>query len=673
MRTMTLALGVSALLFAAEAGAAPRRDLVLAKTLRPASGTRIDCGGGTLRPAVRSSRKHDGTLVPSRPEVLVLLDRVTGVVIENCTLEGADFGVYVVRGGAHVIRDNHIDARSAAVVFRSSSDNHVSGNRLASDLVGIWVRGDADRNRVWANEIVRKPGGGVGFVQPGFADVDTIGPGIVGAWTPYDAVTNIVVDGELIQILNNTDDAPYDAARHTDDLQIWDNRIDGRAGSDTLDDDFFVGVGLMGGSRDGTATGNVVRGGAYPAASFGYLGAPRVFPGWCSEDASRRCGPPEWDDFGQDDCFLPGVDKRPRGVCVGAILVDTEARVLNSRFLGNTLSDGDICLGGYLAPTSVFEGNETSRCRNGIEIGDYMYESGTVVANRSHDNGVGLYLFPGLAASFGATVERNDVVDNEVQLVAEQRYVRLAGNYWGRSACFGFQNEDAPFGHGADCAPYVESVAGGAGDAVVCAEETRPASLDGVCGFDVAAVVAAEGGTSVSFQAAFDYTGSYSAAGHGLVAPASSSGSVTQGEFVYHAIDVPAGTRHLRIRIEGSAPNDLDLALLDADGNFVTGSFTPLAVESVDLDLPAAGGYSVEVNGWFVEGDAADYRLDVWTVPGVGGNLSASGPSSVTRGTTETITASWPAGLAPGSYLGVIGHQSGTGFLRPTILEVHIP
>jgi hypothetical protein len=74
-----------------------------------------------------------------------------------------------------------------------------------------------------------------------------------------------------------------------------------------------------------------------------------------------------------------------------------------------------------------------------------------------------------------------------------------------------------------------------------------------VCAFDAPLLIVAEGGTSTTFDARFDYTGTYQGTGHGLVAPVSTSGSVTQSASAFHQVDVPAGALHLRVRISAFA------------------------------------------------------------------------------------------------------------------------
>ena len=410
-------------LVAANSFAQPPADIVLTATWRPPSHARIDCRGGTIRPAATYG---DG-FVPSTPDTLIFLKDVIDVEIRNCVLEGADQAIVIARGGSHTIAGNTVEAKWASIDLVATSHNRVQDNLVQYGVAGIRTRGDSDHNRISRNTVAH--------ADPGPEVRDFNGPAI-GSWsTPYAAVINVIVDGELTQILNSV--------HMLDDHHVTDNDVDATGG--------FVGVGLMGRTRNGLARGNRVNGGFHSAASFGYDFVPVVLPGWCSEDASRRCRPWYWnEDFFGDDCYIPWFDAAPdKGVCVGAAEVPGPTNVINSRFIDNTIAGGFIGLAGYYAPTSRFEGNRISGCARGIEIGDWMLQSGAVVGNVVTDSAIGLSLSNFDAGYAGATVSYNDFIGNQTAISTEQwrcdnngcypdaPYTLdtvLPGNHWG-STC----------------------------------------------------------------------------------------------------------------------------------------------------------------------------------------------------------------------------------------------
>jgi hypothetical protein len=377
-------------------------DIVLTRTWRPESGTRIDCQGGKIsaeKPYKLNGNPHRH-IIPSKPEVLIYLKDVHGVEITNCDLSGGDYAIYIVRGGGHKIVGNKITARSGAVRIISSSDNLIQDNLIRYGDTGVLVRMDSDRNHVIHNTVKLSEALAEG------------GPALGGYSTPMEAVLNVIIEGELTQVLNDV---------HTlQDLQIIDNNIDIRGGGPELDDDGFFGVALQGRTEGGRALNNTIVGGFNAIASWGYEKfLPVITPGWCSEDATRRCTPLAWAD--QDDCFMPGFDKKSKGQCEGAVFLWGETTgVLDSQFIGNTISDAYLCLSAYLAPTTRIENNNASGCTIGIEIGDFMLESGKVLGNIVHDSDLAFSIFNAFGLSAEAEVSYNDFSGYERGIAVEQ-------------------------------------------------------------------------------------------------------------------------------------------------------------------------------------------------------------------------------------------------------------
>jgi subtilisin family serine protease len=222
-----------------------------------------------------------------------------------------------------------------------------------------------------------------------------------------------------------------------------------------------------------------------------------------------------------------------------------------------------------------------------------------------------------------------------------------------------------------------------------------PIAVNGAL-FDAPAEVAGSGDAgSASFDVLFGYTGSYSAAPHGLVPSTVLTGEIGQDpDTVYPSADDapgPAGgvdkypitltdSAFLRIDLEIPGDDDIDLFLEDSGGTIIAASTNGGTDETIELVLPADGTYTLVVHGWGIP--SADlgppaiglpYSVDTWSVPLTpgGGSLSIdSAPTSATLGTTGTVDVSW-SGLTPGlSYLGAVSHTGDAGLLGLTLVSV---
>ena len=376
-------------------------DIVLTSTWRPESGTPIDCQGGKISAAKPYKLKGNPhrRLNPSKPEVLIYLKDVHDVEIKNCDISGGDAAIYIVRGGGHRIVHNKISARNAITIF-SSSDNLIQDNLIRYGDAGVIVRMDSDRNHVNGNTVQLSESLGEG------------GAALAGYSTPDHALENIIIEGELTQVLNDV---------HTlEDLQFDDNKIDIRGAEPGLDDDGFIGIALQGRTEGGRALNNAIAGGIYAVTSWGYeKWLPVIIPGWCSEDAARRCTPLGWGEG--DDCFLRGIDNGSKGQCEGAVFVWGETtEVLDAQFIGNTVSDAAFCLSAFLAPKGLIESNDASGCMVGIVVGDYMLESGKVLGNIIRNSELAFSIVNAHGLDAGVEVSYNDFSDYESGVAAEQ-------------------------------------------------------------------------------------------------------------------------------------------------------------------------------------------------------------------------------------------------------------
>ncbi len=194
---------------------------------------------------------------------------------------------------------------------------------------------------------------------------------------------------------------------------------------------------------------------------------------------------------------------------------------------------------------------------------------------------------------------------------------------------------------------------------------------------------------SASFAVKFGYTGSYTAAAHGLIAATLTQDTVLQDpDQTFAPTDVAAGGANLhqftltdaslfRIAIppEGTEPNaDLDVYVVGPNGEEFASTAGGTA-ELVDIVDPADGTWKVYVHGWQTVGPDSDYTMWSWAVPNApGGSLSiGSAPASAVEGATGTVVVDW-SGLGTGTpgdwYLGAVSHTGPSGLMGRTFVNV---
>jgi spore maturation protein SpmB len=95
------------------------------------------------------------------------------------------------------------------------------------------------------------------------------------------------------------------------------------------------------------------------------------------------------------------------------------------------------------------------------------------------------------------------------------------------------------------------------------------------------------------------------------------------------------------------------------------------SAEEVNLLNPAAGDYTVVVQGWGTDGPDAQFTLFKWLLGSVAaGNMTVTAPTSATTGGTGTITLDF-TGLTSGTkYLGSVAYSGIAGLPNPTIVRV---
>lgn len=192
---------------------------------------------------------------------------------------------------------------------------------------------------------------------------------------------------------------------------------------------------------------------------------------------------------------------------------------------------------------------------------------------------------------------------------------------------------------------------------------------------------------TASFDVNFGYTGTYTAAPHGLVAPILSSDSIGQDpDQTYPSGDdsavgvqkwpfVVSGAGFLRIELVIPGPDDIDLFLENSSGTIIAASTSGGTDELIELVFPADDTYTLVVHGWSVPSAPLAYTLSTWIVPlAPGGSLTVdSAPASAVLGTIGTVDIGW-SGLSAGTrYLGAVSHTGDAGLLDATLVEVDVP
>lgn len=191
---------------------------------------------------------------------------------------------------------------------------------------------------------------------------------------------------------------------------------------------------------------------------------------------------------------------------------------------------------------------------------------------------------------------------------------------------------------------------------------------------------------SASFDVTFGYTGSYSAAPHGLEPATVTSDTVVQdpdqsfdpadGFSNLHQFNL-SGEAFFRIAMPPEAVSDasaidLDIFVFNPSGEFVASSTSGGTNELIDIANPADGIWSVYVHGWQTAGPSAAYDLYTWAISLTpGGNLVIdSAPTSATIGATETIDVSWTGATAGQWHLGAVSHTGDVGLMGLTLINV---
>jgi subtilisin family serine protease len=196
------------------------------------------------------------------------------------------------------------------------------------------------------------------------------------------------------------------------------------------------------------------------------------------------------------------------------------------------------------------------------------------------------------------------------------------------------------------------------------------------------AAVAGSGGP-ISYNVTFGYSGAFTAAARGLVPavvtpgvvsddPTDSACSLSSPNAVPIPVPVPAGTTYARFALFDADVNpgsDIDLCVF-LGTTLVGSSGSGTSAETVNLVNPAAGAYTVVVQGWGVAG-SSPFKLHTWLLDSsAAGNMTVSAPASANLGTTGAINLTFSGLTAGTKYLGSVAYSGIAGLPNPTIVRV---
>lgn len=435
-----------------------KEDAALPQTLELGSNTMLNCQGHALTPIARGIVGDPNTR--STPEAAIFLRAVHSVSIQNCRIDGFDFGVLAMdsklsadiknNGVAQTIRNrvrqNTINVRFIGVHLMSVDNTEVANNEIRWFTLGgagILVHRDSDLIDVRNNRIT-------GDFPEGIQGARLV-PGPTGVSNPvlpvngavvvtqvlgtHPTLINVVVNNRLYQVTSTTNAQINED--FTGDTLVSGNEISYTGSGMTFQAD--DGVVLVGSLRarvinNTIGSGRVgVRDGAVPS---------RQFAGKCTADASRSC-------LSSADCLVPGIDAVSKGACLVPPVQAVNWTSIDASVKGNRIT-GPFNLGigasghNFVIQENTIRGPMRTAGISGIRLlGDISLETAVVAENSISDVSNALALetvFMQLKAPrfFGAKVTQNNfsgyvtsVRTSNDYVVPTELSVLGKGNYWG--------------------------------------------------------------------------------------------------------------------------------------------------------------------------------------------------------------------------------------------------
>lgn len=189
---------------------------------------------------------------------------------------------------------------------------------------------------------------------------------------------------------------------------------------------------------------------------------------------------------------------------------------------------------------------------------------------------------------------------------------------------------------------------------------------------------------SASFDVTFGYTGSYTAAAHGLVPATVTEDNVAQdpdqtfdpndGFSNAHTFDL-SGVAFFKVAMPPEAVPaevDIDIYVFDPSGALAAQSTLGGTNELIEIANPEDGTWTVYVHGWQTVTPTTDYLMYSWAISATpGGNMTVdAAPTSATIGTTGQVDVSWIGATAGEWHLGAVSHTGDAGVMGVTLVDV---
>lgn len=470
-----------------------KQNQTISTTIEPASNTTLDCQNSVLSPDTVGTRIDGWPTSRSNPEVAIFLNDVQNVVIQNCTIQGFDFGIIAINSKRELllqranrrraaktipfvpnkILKNNITARFTPITLMSVDGTEIKNNTLTYLTMGgrgLYVGRNSDANVIQTNKIIADfSSGQKGAVMvPGplmTAPSASLSSNPQSDTAPAVLVTqmlgaeptllNMIIGGStgtLYQLGRPPAAFPADISSGN---MIDDNEINypgPPSGASPVPTPTLGNDGIAtSATADSTVSNNKIWNAAAGIRAGIQIGAGGVkqFPGTCSLDETRLC-------LQNSDCAIPGFDTQSKGTCT---LPATE----NVFWLAsdNTIENNEIH--GPFGAGIVVAGQSTLIQNNRIDgnlpggwkgtgislLGRYALETTTITANRIEKVDIGISLqktFELSANSFGAKVFKNTITDYNIPVQTNgrpsNRYdlksefsVNGEGNYWGAPVC----------------------------------------------------------------------------------------------------------------------------------------------------------------------------------------------------------------------------------------------
>ena len=189
---------------------------------------------------------------------------------------------------------------------------------------------------------------------------------------------------------------------------------------------------------------------------------------------------------------------------------------------------------------------------------------------------------------------------------------------------------------------------------------------------------------TASFNVNFGYTGSYTAAAHGLVPATVTEDNVAQdpdqtfdpndGFSNAHTFDL-SGAAFFKVAMPPEAVPadvDIDIYVFDPSGALAATSTLGGTNEVIEIAAPDDGTWTVYIHGWQTVTPTVDYTLYSWAISATpGGNMTIdAAPTAATIGTSGQIDLSWTGATEGEWHLGAVSHTGDAGLMGLTMIEV---